>query len=187
MSEIAARRGVPGPLLGMIIFITSEIMFFGALFAAYFSLRAGASAWPAEGAEVERLVPMLITVILLSSSATVHLASKAAARGDARVTRQALALTVVLGLLFLGGQAFEYSRLNFTVEDGAFGSAFYALTGFHGLHVLIGVAALSLSFLQVRRAGLPARFVAQTEAAAYYWHFVDVVWVVLFTAIYLLQ
>jgi cytochrome c oxidase subunit 3 len=171
----------------MIVFITSEIMFFGGLFGAYLSLRADAPSWPPEGMEVERAIPLVLTVVLLTSSITVHMASAAARRGDGAGVRRALTLTVVLGLAFLGGQAFEYSRLGFRIDDGAFGSAFYATTGFHGLHVLIGVVILALAGLQTVRRGLVPRAVGQVEAASYYWHFVDAIWILVFTTIYMIQ
>ena len=181
------RRGIPGALLGMIIFITSEIMFFGGLFGAYLSLRADAPVWPPEGIEVERLIPVILTIVLLTSSVTVHLASAAARRRDLEGIRRALTITMILGLAFLGGQAFEYSRLDFAVDDGAFASTFFATTGFHGLHVLIGVVILGLARLQVARLGKNARATAQVEAASYYWHFVDAIWILVFSLIYLIQ
>jgi cytochrome c oxidase subunit III len=186
-AQVQERPGVPGPLLGMIIFITSEVMFFGGLFAAYLSLRADAPAWPPEGVEIERALPIALTVVLFASSYTVHLASAAARRGDGAGVRRALLLTVGLGLTFLGGQAFEYSRLGFEIGDGTFGSVFYATTGFHGLHVFIGVLILGLATFQAGRRGLDARSAGQVEAAAYYWHFVDAVWVLVFTTIYVIQ
>ncbi|MGH2755580.1 MAG: cytochrome c oxidase subunit 3 [Actinomycetota bacterium] len=186
-SEATVRQGMPGLLLGMIIFITSEIMFFGGLFGAYFSLRAGADVWPPDGIEVERLIPSLLTVVLLASSATVHNATAAARRNDGRTLRRTLGATIALGLLFLAGQAFEYSRLDFVAGDGAFASTFYATTGFHGLHVLIGVIILALARFELGRRGPDSRQLGRVEAAAYYWHFVDAVWIIVFTSIYLIQ
>jgi cytochrome c oxidase subunit 3 len=183
----AAHRGVPGALLGMILFITSEIMFFGGLFGAYLSLRADADVWPPAGVEIERAIPIALTLILLTSSVTVHRATGAMRRGDAAGARRALALTAGLGLSFLAGQGFEYSRLGFAIGDGAFAATFFATTGFHGLHVLIGAVILGLGFLQVGRRGTGLRAVGQVEAAAYYWHFVDAIWILVFSTIYLVQ
>jgi len=186
-ASAGTRRGVPGALLGMILFITSEIMFFGGLFGAYLSLRAGSDDWPPEGIEVERSIPIVLTLVLLTSSVTVHLASKAAHRRDQAGVRRAVTLTVALGLLFLAGQAFEYSRLDFAIEDGAYATTFFATTGFHGLHVLVGVVILALGFLQVGRREADPRSLGQVEAASYYWHFVDAIWILVFTVIYLIQ
>jgi cytochrome c oxidase subunit III len=182
-----AQPGVPGALLGMIVFITSEIMFFGGLFAAYLSLRADSSTWPPDGIEVERAIPIALTAVLLTSSVTVHLAATAAKKGDRDAVRKALLLTVLLGLVFLGGQAFEYSRLGFGVDDGPYGSTFFATTGFHGIHVLIGVVILTLGTLQAGRRPMDVRTTGQIEAASYYWHFVDAIWILVFTTIYLIQ
>ena len=186
-AQAQQHRGVPGALLGMIVFITSEIMFFGGLFAAYLSLRADASTWPPEGLEIERAIPIGLTIVLLASSATVHMASTAARRGDRNGVRRALLLTVGLGALFLGGQALEYSRLGFSIDDGTYPSVFFATTGFHGLHVFIGLVILSLAAFQVGRRPLDVRTKGQIEAGSYYWHFVDAIWILVFTTIYLVQ
>jgi cytochrome c oxidase subunit 3 len=186
-ATMAPHKGVPGALLGMILFITSEIMFFGGLFGAYLSLRAGAASWPPEGAEVERSIPIVLTVVLMTSSITAHRASTAVRRGDRAGILRGVGLTMALGVLFLGGQAFEYSRLGFAVGDGAFAASFYATTGFHGLHVLIGIVVLGLGGLQVSRRGAVPRALGQVEAAAYYWHFVDAIWILVFTIIYVIQ
>ena len=144
---------MPGALLGMIVFITSEIMFFGGLFAAYLSLRADAPAWPPEGVEIERALPIVLTVVLLRvlrhgppGLGRRPAGGRAGVRTCPRSSRSAS------GLAFLGGQAFEYSRLGFEIDDGTLSaSVFYATTGFHGLHVFIGVVILGLA--GSRRAG----------------------------------
>ena len=171
---------VPSPLVvGVVVWLTSEVLFFGALFGAWFSLRsANAGVWPPEGAEVERLLPTIGTVLLLSSSATVQLAARAA-RPDPDLARRWLMATVALGTVFLGLQAREWATLPFSVDDHAYGTAFFALTGFHGLHVLGGLAAMS-----VLARHRPAHHDA-VEVVSLYWHFVDGVWLVLFASVYL--
>lgn len=180
-------RGVPGPVLGMILFITSEMMFFGALFAAYGSIRARASEWPPFGVEIELAIPIALTVILLTSSAFCHRASAAARRGDRSAARRALLITIGLGLLFLGGQALEYAGLDFQLGDNAFGTLFYALTGFHGLHVFIGIVILGAAVGKLGTGAPTGKDAGTVEAASFYWHFVDGVWLLLFTVIYLIR
>ena len=178
-------RGVAGPVIGMILFITSEVMFFGALFAAYGSTRARTADWPPAGIEIDRAIPIALTVILLTSSVFCHRAVHAARRGDGSGSRRALLVTIGLGLLFLGGQALEYSRLGFGLSENAYATVFYTLTGFHGLHVLIGLVVLGVAMSRTSR--LPQGGQGNVEAASFYWHFVDGIWLLLFAVIYLIQ
>jgi len=191
-AQAPTRRqgGFPIPLVGMLLFISSEVMFFGGLFATYFSARASfAGAWgPPPGApELEILpVPLPITLILLSSSVTMHWAVRAIARGDSGRLRMWLIVTLGLGLLFLAGQAYDYSTLGFGISDGVYGTVFYTLTGFHGAHVFGGVVGLAILTARAGQGQFSARNHVAVEAVSYYWHFVDVVWVALFTTLYLL-
>lgn len=182
----ARSSGIPGSVLGMVLFITSEVMFFGGLFAAYFTLRSGAPTWPPAGLEPELMLPAAITVLLLTSSYTCHRAVVAATADDLAAFGKWMAVTIALALAFLGGQAYEYTQIHFRIDDGSFGTLFFTMTGFHGAHVLGGVLALSASVLQARRAGTTRGYVGQIEAAGYYWHFVDVIWILLFSTLYLL-
>ena len=192
-AQAPARRqgGFPIPLVGMLLFISSEVMFFGGLFATYFSARASfAGAWgPPQGApELEILpVPLPITLILLSSSLTMHWALRAIARGDSGQLRLWLVVTLGLGLLFLAGQVYDYTTLGFGISDGVYGTVFYTLTGFHGAHVFGGVVGLSILTARAGQGQFSARNHVAVEAVSYYWHFVDVVWVALFTTLYLLR
>ena len=173
--------------LGMILFIASEVMFFAALFGAYFTIRAGADQWPPAGVESEVLLPALATGVLIASSATAHLASASAERGDRAKTSAWLSVTIGLGVLFLGAQAYEYSQLGFSVADHAYGTLFYSMTGFHALHVFAGVVTLILIWLKNSRGHLSAGRAGPAIAAGLYWHFVDVVWLLLFATLYLLR
>jgi cytochrome c oxidase subunit III len=177
---------MPGPALGMVLFISSEVMFFGALFGAYFTIRSRTPAWPPAGAEIETLLPALATGVLIASSATMHRADARAAAADRRGTGVWLLVTLALGALFLSTQVYEYSQLGFGPSDHSFGTLFYALTGFHGLHVFAGLVAVGLAWLKNARAveGTPHGTVLATSI---YWHFVDVVWVLLFATLYLLR
>lgn len=187
MSVPAAGRtkGIQGSLLGMMLFVSSEVMFFGGLFAVWFARRAAASAWPPHGAELERAIPIALTILLVGSSVVVHRAVAASDAGDPARSARLLWLTMVMGLVFLAGQAYEYSTLGFGVADGTFGTIFYALTGFHGLHVMIGVVILGVGAAQVRRGRARRDRPGDLEAAALYWHFVDAVWLGVFLTVYI--
>jgi cytochrome c oxidase subunit III len=179
------RSEMPGPALGMVLFISSEVMFFAALFGAYFTIRARASEWPPAGVEIETLLPAFATAVLIGSSATMHRADNRAAAADPRGVGRWLLVTLGLGALFLLAQAYEYSQLEFGASDHSFGTLFYTLTGFHALHVFAGLVALGLAWLKNARAvGAPH---ATVLATGIYWHFVDVVWVVLFATLYVLR
>ncbi|MDQ3752427.1 MAG: heme-copper oxidase subunit III [Actinomycetota bacterium] len=179
------RPRVSPSLLGMILFIASEVMFFGGLFGAYFNIRAGFGEWPPAGTpEIEIVVTIALTVVLLSSSVTQHLAVAAIKRDDPRGLVRWIGITVCLGLAFLAGQAYEYSTLGFGPADNVFTTLFFTITGFHGFHVAAGVVILILVMLRANR--FSAEHHGHVEAATYYWHFVDAVWLFVFTALYLL-
>lgn len=185
------QGGFPIPLVGMLLFISSEVMFFGGLFAAYFSARASfAGTWgPPEGAEPLEILPIAlpITLILLSSSVTMHWAVQSIRRGSLGGLRLWLGVTLALGILFLAGQAYDYTVLGFGISDGVFGTVFYTLTGFHGAHVFGGVVGLSILTARAGQGQFSARNHVAVEAVSYYWHFVDLVWVALFTTLYFLR
>ena len=185
------KKGLGNPILGMLLFIVSEIMFFGGLFAAYFSLRVSAGTWPPEGNEAfllheEALFPGLMTLLLLISSLTCQIAVWRIRRGDRVGMNRALLMTVVLGIIFLIGQVYDYTQLGFGVADGTFGGTFYILTGFHGAHVLGGVLMLGVCLYRGGLGQFSAQHHDMVEATSIYWHFVDVVWVLLFSLLYLI-
>jgi cytochrome c oxidase subunit III len=184
------QRRTPSALLGMIIFITSELMFFGALFGAYFMLRAQAGEWPSPGTpEIDALRTALFTTFLVASSGTQHLGVIAIRRGDEAGLVRWTAITIGLGALFLGGQALEYSELfdeGFTIGTNIFGTLFFTMTGFHGLHVAGGLLMLGIVTAKGRMGHFSAERHGPAEAVGYYWHFVDVVWIFLFVVLYLL-
>jgi len=183
------KKGLGNPVLGMLLFIVSEIMFFGGLFAAYFSLRTSSAAWPPEGNDAfliqeHVLFPSVLTLLLVISSLTCQIAVWRIRRGDRVGMNRALMLTVILGVVFLIGQAYEYTQLGFGVADGTFGGTFYILTGFHGAHVLGGVLMLGVCLYRGSLGQFSAQHHDMVEATSIYWHFVDVVWVLLFSLLY---
>jgi cytochrome c oxidase subunit 3 len=184
---------------GMILFIASEIMFFVAWFWAYFDvalfpneahqfLRTAATGgqWPPKDIATfdPWHLPLLNTLILLTSGTTVTWAHHALLEGDRKGLKQGLALTVALGLLFTCVQAFEYSHAAFAYAGNIYGATFFMATGFHGAHVIIGTIFLLVCLLRAIRGDFTPTHHFGFEAAAWYWHFVDVVWLFLFTFIY---
>jgi cytochrome c oxidase subunit 3 len=167
-------------------------MFFGGLFGAYFTIRSAATQWPPEGTDVhlETWYAAVLTTILVSSSVTMQFGVWAIRRNDQRKLQLWLIVSLLLGVAFLCGQANEYRTLigeGMTLSSGVFGSTFYTLTGFHGAHVAGGAAFILIVFLRARSGQFTARYHDTVEMASYYWHFVDVVWIGLFSTIYLLR
>ncbi len=177
---------------GMILFIASEVMFFAAFFWAFFNAslfptEAIAFTWPPPGTEVFEPfgVPFLNTMILLLSGCTVTWAHHSLLEGDQRNLINGLALTVALGVIFTSLQAFEYAHAAFGFRDGIYPSTFFMATGFHGLHVIIGTTFLTVCLIRAIKGHFKPDHHFGFEAAAWYWHFVDVVWLFLFSCIYL--
>jgi len=184
------NAGMPTALVGMLLFIASEIMFFGGLFATYFSARASVAAgeWePPAGGELDMPLAAVLTAVLVASSFTMQFGVWAIRRGDAGKLRLWTAITLALGILFLGGQLYDYSQLGFGISDGIFGTVFYTLTGFHGAHVFGGVVGLTIVLARTVQGQFTARNHVAVEAVSMYWHFVDVVWIAVFSTIYLLR
>ena len=180
-----------GLRLGMLLFILSEVMFFLAFFWAFFhaSLAPAVSlgaVWPPAGIAVLDPwgLPALNTAILLTSGASVTWAHHALVAGHRGSTVAALGVTVALAAVFTAVQGFEYLEAPFSISDGVYGSTFYMATGFHGFHVLVGTLFLAVCLLRARAGHFTPRHHVGFEAAAWYWHFVDVVWLILFVAIY---
>jgi cytochrome c oxidase subunit 3 len=171
--------------VGVVVWLASELMFFAGLFAAWFTLRSVNDVWPPEGVELATARTAAATVVLVLSSGTMHLAVEAARHDDRRRAIRWLAATVLLGLVFLSNQAWEYAEAPFQIDDHAYGSIFYLMTGFHGLHVIGGLVFMGAVAAAIAgRSRAPVR--STVEVCGYYWHFVDVVWVAMFTTIYLL-
>src|SRR5919201_3288602 len=183
--------GISSSLLGMVLFIASEVMFFGGLFGAYFTIRSATSTWPPPGTpELNTLYALGLTAILVSSSVTMQLGVLAIRKGQQRRLVMWLAISLLLGLCFLAGQGNEYHHLisdGMTLSSGVFGSTFFTLTGFHGAHVAGGACFILIVLLRARSGQFTARHHDTVEMASYYWHFVDVVWLGLVSTIYILK
>ena len=180
-------RQTSGPVLGMVVFVASEAMFFATFFGAYFTIYSVNPVWPPAG--FPRLEPELatvLTVLLVASSVTLQIGVRAIRRDRTRAMLVWLGLTILLGAGFLGLQLYDYSLLGFGVRDGIFGSLFYVMTGLHMAHVFGGVVFLVLVLLQGLGGQLSDASHDSLEAGAIYWHFVDVVWICLFTTFYVL-
>ena len=174
-------------LLGMLLFIISEVMLFGAFFTAYFFIRVVAdNPWPADGTELPVAIAGVNTAILLSSSVTMHWALEGAKRGNRAALRVGLLTTFLLGLTFLTVQINEYVHIGFAVSDSAQASIFYGLTGLHGAHVFVGLTLLLFANIRAFRGHYTEKEHRGVEVPGIYWHFVDIMWVVVFSSVYVL-
>ena len=194
--NIIVRHGLT---FGMILFIASEVMFFVAWFWAFFwnaadpanpqtygLLHFSGGIWPPKGTEVINplALPLMNTFVLLTSSAAVNVAHDYLREGNRSKFKNFLALGIALGVLFVFTQAFEYIHAPFNFKNTIYGATFFMATGFHGAHVIIGVIFLSTCLLRARLGQFTPRHHVGFQFAAWYWHFVDVVWLFLFTCIY---
>jgi cytochrome c oxidase subunit III len=189
-----------GLRFGMALFIASEVMFFFAFFWAFFNaslfplvhmedtwdMLTKTAVWPPEGIQTFNAwdLPFLNTLVLLLSGTTVTWAHHALLHGNMKDVTRGLALTVLLGFSFTCLQALEYSHATFGLKDGIYGSVFYLATGFHGAHVLIGTIFLAVCLVRSMRGTLTKKGHLGFEFAAWYWHFVDAVWLFLFAFVY---
>jgi cytochrome c oxidase subunit 3 len=173
--------------LGMFLFIASEVMLFGSFFTAYFFIRVvNHQPWPQPPFHLPVFVALINTCILVTSSFTIHWALQSIKRGN-RVGMQAgLVLTFLMGLTFLLTQILEYARIGFTPHDTAFGTVFFCLTGLHGAHVFVGLTILAAMTARAFRGHFSAEAHHGVEIGGIYWHFVDVMWIVVFSTVYIL-
>ena len=176
---------------GMLLFIASEVMFFAAFFWAFFDAWLYPKAaidftWPPPGIEAIHAfpLPLLMTLVLLLSGTTVTMAHHALVEGHNRSAARWLGITVLLGVAFTGIQILEYGHATFGFGDGIYPSTFYMATGFHGFHVLIGTIFLAVCWVRTVKGHFTPDSHFGFEAAAWYWHFVDVVWLFLFFFVY---
>jgi len=187
----AANRSsrVEAELLGMLLFIISEIMVFGAFFTAYFFVRfvaQGHQWFPFDGFELPVAIAGVNTAILLSSSLTIHWAQTSIKNGNRFGLRAGMVLTSLLGATFLTIQLNEYVNLGFAAQEHAQATIFYGLTGLHGAHVFIGLTLLVMVTVRAFRGHFSAEHHHGVEVPGIYWHFVDVMWIVVYTTIYIL-
>jgi len=173
--------------LGMLLFIASEIMVFGSFFTAYFFIRIiNDNAWPPPGDELPKYVAGVNTAILVTSSFTMHWATQSIKRGNRAGLQAGMVLTLALGLCFLLTQAREYSRIGFAPHDNAFTTIFFCLTGLHGAHVFVGLTILLAMTTRAFRGHFSAEHHHGVEIPGIYWHFVDVMWIIVYTTVYIL-
>ena len=174
-------------MLGMLLFIISEIMVFGAFFTAYFFIRVvGGAHWPAQGTELPKVIAGFNTAILVSSSFTMHWALESIRKNNRRGLQMGLLTTFLLGATFLFIQLNEYVHIGFSARDDAFGTIFYGLTGLHGAHVFIGLTLLLMVNIRAFRGHFSPEEHRGVEVPGIYWHFVDVMWVIVYTTVYIL-
>ncbi|HTB69755.1 MAG TPA: heme-copper oxidase subunit III [Solirubrobacteraceae bacterium] len=174
-------------LLGMLLFIISEVMVFGAFFTAYFFIRiAQGDPWPASGTKLPVEVAGINTAILVSSSFTIHWAEQAIKKGNRFGLKAGMLTTFLLGCTFLFIQINEYANIGFAPQDGAQQTIFYSLTGLHGAHVFIGLLLLLFVTIRSFRGHYSPEEHRGVEVPGIYWHFVDIMWLVVYTTVYIL-
>jgi cytochrome c oxidase subunit 3 len=179
---------VDARVLGMFMFIASEVMLFGSFFTAYFFVRVVKAPphWPPEGFHAPVFVAGINTLILVTSSFTMHWALTSIKRGNHAGLRSGLALTFLMGFTFLATQITEYARVGFSTRDNAFTTIFFSLTGLHGAHVFVGLSILLAMTVRAFRGHFSPQHHHGVEIAGIYWHFVDVMWIVVYTTVYLI-
>jgi len=173
--------------VGVVVWLSSELMFFAGLFAAYFTLRSDNAAWPPAGVELATARTGAATLVLIGSSFTMHQAVKGAEAGRRDQAVRWLLITAALGTVFLVNQGVEYAELPFSISSHAYGSMFYLMTGFHGLHVIGGIAFMLGAIGVVGGRTSRAPVAPAVTVCGYYWHFVDVVWVAMYLTLYVLR
>lgn len=184
------NTGIDNRKLGFWLFLASECVFFAILIVSYLVYHGSVGDGPTPVDIFSIELTTISTFVLLMSSLAVVLAVHAAQQGQAQVARRWVLITALMGLVFLGFQAYEYNHFiheGLTLRSSLFGTTFYGLTGFHGTHVLVGVIWLLTLWWYGRKDGLGPDKAGDVEIGALYWHFVDVVWIVIFTVVYLLE
>ena len=171
---------------GIALLILTEAVFFACLLSGYFFLRSSNPVWPPNAIDLpEVILPVVATIVLVSSSAVLIWAERRLKSGHLGNFRLGLLITILLGVVFLGIQVYEYTELDFTPQDGAYGALFYAITGLHGLHVTVGVLLLGVMFLWAMLGYFTPKRHLSFSNVSLYWHFVDGVWLFVWTSLYL--
>jgi cytochrome c oxidase subunit 3 len=178
---------MPLLVVGIIIFLASELMFFAALFGMYFTLRAQNPVWPPRGIDLELARPLIFTIVLVASSFTMQMSVFRARQGNRAAVKRWVWLTFLMGATFLFGQYWDYVDATFVIGTNSYGSAFYTMTGFHALHVFAGLVAMLVLQGRMLAGAVTREDHAGLEVVTYYWHFVDLVWVALFVTIFVLK
>lgn len=183
----AGPREIAPIRFGTIVFLASELVFFGGLFAAYFTLRSQTTPWPPSGVELDVARPSVATALLVLSSFTFVAGLRRARAGRLASLSRWIAVTILLALAFLAFQLLDWVQAGFSVSSHAYGTMVYAMTGFHGLHVMAGVLLMFVVLGRMAQGAYRDGNVDGPEAVGYYWHFVDAVWIGLYATIFLLR
>jgi cytochrome c oxidase subunit 3 len=185
IANVSSR--VDARVLGMLLFIASEIMLFGSFFTAYFFIRvSGSDPWPLPPFHLPVFVAGVNTAILVTSSFTMHWSLQSIRRGNRSGMQAGLVLTFLMGLTFLLTQLIEYSRVGFAPHDNAFTTVFFSLTGLHGAHVFVGLTILLFMTIRAYRGHFSPEHHYGVELGGIYWHFVDIMWIVVYTTVYII-
>ncbi len=189
LNEAPPALGVDSRKLGIWTLLGSEVMFFSSLIVAYIVMRGRSTTGPQPHEVLDVPLTAVNTFILICSSLTMVTALASIQRGDVRGVKRWLSATALLGLMFLGGQAYEFTRLfseGLTLSSNVGGATFFTLTGFHGMHVLGGVIWIGFVLARAWRGGVTQQNHLAVELVGLYWHFVDLVWIIIFTVVYLI-
>jgi len=173
--------------IGVMIWLGSELMFFSGLFAALFTIRAHLVAWPPKGTHLDVLQSGLFTIILVASSFTMQYAVWLIEHRRRKEARTWVIITIIMGTLFVGNQIYEWTHLVTRWYTNAYGSVFFITTGIHGLHVFLGLVAMLFLLFRMRGTEGDPGELSTFQGVSYYWHFVDVVWIGLYSALFLLK
>ena len=174
-------------IFGVALFLISEAFLFGSLFWTYFYLRHESPVWPPERVHLNTTMALINTALLVISSLVISRTSKFVRAKNKAGLLSSLGITALLGTIFLGVTVFEWTRENLQPWTHAYGSIFYTLTGFHGLHVLAGISYLLILFNRTLNRPLPVRADTSIEAGAFYWHYVDFIWILVFISIFIIR
>jgi cytochrome c oxidase subunit 3 len=173
--------------IGVMIWLGSELMFFSGLFAALFTIRAHVPVWPPTGTKLDTLQAGIFTIILVASSATMQWAVWLEEHRQRAKAKRWVWITIAMGAVFVGNQVYEWINLETRWYTNSYGSVFYITTGLHGLHVFLGLVAMGLLLYRMKGREGDAGELAAFQGVSYYWHFVDVIWVGLYSALFLLK
>jgi cytochrome c oxidase subunit 3 len=173
--------------IGVMIWLGSELMFFSGLFAALFTIRAHLAAWPPVGTHLDVLQSGIFTIILVASSFTMQWAVWLIEHRRRVEARRWVIITIVMGTLFVSNQAYEWIHLTTRWYTNSYGSVFFITTGLHGLHVFLGLVAMAFLLFRMRGSEGDPGELSTFQGVSYYWHFVDVVWIGLYSALFLLK
>jgi cytochrome c oxidase subunit 3 len=173
--------------VGVIIWLGSEFMFFSGLFAAFFTIRSAAVHWPPPGTKLDTIQAGIFSIVLLASSPTMQFGVWAQEKGDYKKAKAWILTSLLLGAAFLGNQAYEWKTLGFSPKNHSYQSLFFIMSGLHGLHVLLGLVAMVALLGRLAGGKNDPGETAVYQGVSYYWHFVDIMWIGLFSALFLLS